>query len=144
MDARCSSEVVLPRATRCTAQAGSSARSITGSNRTNLEYILNNVLNPSEEIQDAYRMVLVSMRDGRMHGGTVASETEETLTLRVVGRDEPVALAKADVQSRDVVPVSVMPEGLLATLKDAEVIDLVAYLRTTEQVPLPGERDKRR
>ena len=29
-----------------------------------------------------------------------------------------------------------MPEGLLKTLKDSEVCDLIAYLRTTAQVPL--------
>jgi hypothetical protein len=30
-----------------------------------------------------------------------------------------------------------MPEGLLKTLKADEVRDLIAYLRTTSQVPLP-------
>ena len=32
-----------------------------------------------------------------------------------------------------------MPEGLLNGMSEEEVADLVAYLRTTEQVPLPGE-----
>ena len=27
-----------------------------------------------------------------------------------------------------------MPEGLMATMKDGEVIDLITYLRTTKQV----------
>ena len=30
-----------------------------------------------------------------------------------------------------------MPEGLLANLSDAEVLDLVAYLQKLKQVPLP-------
>jgi hypothetical protein len=30
-----------------------------------------------------------------------------------------------------------MPPGLFATLSDADVIDLVAYLRTVEQVKSP-------
>jgi cytochrome c1 len=30
-----------------------------------------------------------------------------------------------------------MPEGLLKALSDEEVRDLIAYLRTTSQVPLP-------
>jgi hypothetical protein len=30
-----------------------------------------------------------------------------------------------------------MPEGLLDGLSEGEVADLVAYLRTTSQVPLP-------
>jgi hypothetical protein len=30
-----------------------------------------------------------------------------------------------------------MPEGLLPTLQDQQVVDLVKYLKTTEQVDLP-------
>ena len=32
-----------------------------------------------------------------------------------------------------------MPEGILSTLKDEEVLDLVAYLQTKEQVPEASE-----
>jgi uncharacterized protein YjgD (DUF1641 family) len=45
---------------------------------------------------------------------------------------EPVAIEKADIQSREQVKVSMMPEGLLTTLKDEEVTALIRYLRTTE------------
>jgi len=54
--------------------------------------------------------------------------------LRVVGLP-PVTVAKSEIQSRETIPTSMMPEGLLAALKDSEVIDLIAYLKTTQQVP---------
>ena len=54
--------------------------------------------------------------------------------LRVVGLP-PVTVAKSEIQSRETFPTSMMPEGLLAALKDSEVIDLIAYLKTTQQVP---------
>jgi hypothetical protein len=38
-------------------------------------------------------------------------------------------LNKSDIQSREVAQVSMMPEGLLQTLSDKEVVDLVGYLR---------------
>ena len=60
------------------------------------------------------------------------------LTLLVVGQDA-VVINKSDIQSRDVTAVSLMPEGLLQTLTDTEVLDLVAYLRTPEQVALPAD-----
>jgi cytochrome c1 len=41
------------------------------------------------------------------------------------------------LQSREATPVSMMPPGLFAALTDAEVIDLVAYLRTVEPVKAP-------
>ena len=43
-------------------------------------------------------------------------------------------LAKSEIQSRETIPTSMMPEGLMATMKDGEVVDLITYLRTTKQV----------
>ena len=59
------------------------------------------------------------------------------LELRVANQAKPVALAKSQIASREIAPVSMMPEGLLANLSDAEVLDLVAYLQKLKQVPLP-------
>ena len=111
---------------------------ITGSNRSNLDYILSNMLDPSGVIQDDYKMVVITTIDGRTYLGNVANENDQQVTLRVVGQDA-VVINKASIQSREETPNSMMPEGLLQTLTNVEVIDLVAYLRTTEQVLLPEE-----
>ena len=63
-----------------------------------------------------------------------AAEDGQQLTLRLAGQD--IIVATSEIQSREKSPVSMMPEGLLKTLKDSEVCDLIAYLRTTAQVPL--------
>ena len=52
-------------------EGGAIGPDLTGSNRGNLEYLLSNVLNPNAEVQDAYRMVVVTTRDGRTHSGNV-------------------------------------------------------------------------
>src|SRR5690606_14646285 len=57
---------------------------LTGSNRTDKEYLLMNVLVPSAEIQDDYKMVVITTRDGRIYSGNVISESQRQLTLRVV------------------------------------------------------------
>ena len=108
---------------------------ITGSNRTNIDYLLSNILDPSAEIQDDYKMVMVTTRDGRTYAGNIASENERTLTLRVVGQDS-VLINKSNIQSREGSELSMMPEGIFANLTDKEVLDLVAYLMTTRQVDL--------
>ncbi|WP_353723124.1 c-type cytochrome [Dyadobacter sp. 676] len=108
---------------------------LTGSNRANLDYLLGNILDPSGEIQDDYKMVVVTTRDGRTYVGNVAKETDRQLTLRIVGQ-EAVNINKSDIQTREVTPSSMMPTGLLDNLSDKEVTDLIAYLRTTAQVPL--------
>jgi putative membrane-bound dehydrogenase-like protein len=109
---------------------------LTGSNRANLDYLLGNILDPSGEIQDDYKMVVVTTRDGRTYVGNVAKETERQLTLRIVGQDA-VSINKSDIQTREVTPASMMPSGLLESLSDKEVSELVAYLRTSAQVELP-------
>ena len=73
-------------------------------------------------------MQMVLMRDGRLYSGIPAVESERLLELRVANQAKPVALAKSQIASREIAPVSMMPEGLLANLSDAEVLDLVAYL----------------
>ncbi|MEO5599777.1 MAG: PVC-type heme-binding CxxCH protein [Cyclobacteriaceae bacterium] len=109
---------------------------ITGSNRTNVEYILSNVLNPSDEIQDDYKMVVVTTRDGRTYSGNISAENERQVTMRIVGQDA-VVINKSDIQSREQTPVSMMPPGLFGALSTDQVLDLVAYLRTSDQVKLP-------
>ncbi|MEX2234208.1 MAG: c-type cytochrome, partial [Cyclobacteriaceae bacterium] len=106
---------------------------LTGSNRTNTNYILSNVLNPSEEIQDDYKMVVVTTRDGRTYSGNVVGENTRQITLRVVGQDA-VVINKSEVQSREATDQSMMPPGLFDMLRDEEVLDLVAYLRAGESL----------
>lgn len=109
---------------------------ITGSNRTNTDYLLSNILDPSGEIQEDYKMMVVTTQDGRTFMGNIAAENERQITMRIVGQDALV-INKSEIQSRETTSLSMMPQGLLETLTETEVLDLIAYLQTTEQVPLP-------
>ena len=108
---------------------------ITGADRQNLEYLLGNVIDPAADIQDDYRMVMITTRDGRSLAGNIVNQSERSLTLRTIGED--IVLARSEILSREVDRVSLMPEGLLDQLTEAQVLDLFAYLRTETQVPLP-------
>ncbi len=116
-------------------QGGNIGPDLTGSNRANLDYILTEIINPSEVMQDSYQLVTVTTRDGRTLAGNAAAEDAQQLTLRLIGQD--TVIAKSEILSREKSPLSMMPEGLLKTLSTDEVRDLIAYLRTTSQVPLP-------
>lgn len=121
-------------------EGGEVGPDLTGSNRSNLAYILSNMIYPNEEIQDDYKMVVITTRDGRTYMGNVVADNDRQLSLRVVGQ-EPIVISKSSIQTQEVSNVSLMPEGLLETLSDQEVIDLVAFLRTNGQVPLPTAID---
>ena len=119
-------------------EGGTIGPDLTGSNRGDLDYILSNILDPSAVIQDDYKMAVFTMRDGRTLIGSVAAETERSVTLRVIGQGD-VVINKSEIQSQEVSGNSLMPEGLLRTLTDDEVVALIAYLRTSEQVPAGDE-----
>ena len=115
-------------------EGGTLGPDLTGTNRGNLDWLLFNVLEPNAEVQDAYKMVVITTRDGRTYSGNVVTETDRQVTLRIVGREAPVVLTKADIQSREATAVSIMPPGLLDNLGEKEVIDLVGYLRSQAPV----------
>ncbi|TVQ03316.1 MAG: dehydrogenase [Balneolaceae bacterium] len=117
-------------------EGGTIGPDLTGSNRQNIDYILRMVIDPNEMVADAYKLVVISTRDGRTYSGNIVSESERQITLRTVGLDE-VVINKSDIQTREDTGVSLMPPRLFDTLTDDEVKDLIKYLQTDTQVSLP-------
>lgn len=106
---------------------------LTGSNRTDPEYILMNVLEPSAEIQDDYKMVVINTRDGRTYSGNIIAENERQVTLRIVGQDQLI-INKSGILSREATDVSMMPSGLFENLTQKEIVNLIGYLKTNKRV----------
>ena len=80
-------------------------------------------------------MVTVVTDDGRLINGVVDEEDESKLVLKTAEQPR-VVIAKADIEERKNSEKSIMPEGQLDQLKSQEVVDLIKYLRTTEQVEM--------
>lgn len=108
---------------------------LTGSNRANLDYILLNSVDPSFDVPDGYKMVTVVTTDGRLINGVVAEEDGTKLVLKTAEQPR-VVIAKEDIEERKISDKSIMPDGQLDQMKRQEVIDLIKYLRTTEQVEM--------
>jgi putative heme-binding domain-containing protein len=108
---------------------------LTGSQRVKAEYVLTKLLDPNAAVAREFQVSRLTTSSGRIITGVVKEESGRTLTVQTA--NEVVRLAKADVERRTALGVSLMPEGLLATLKDDEVRDLLAYLASPVQVPLP-------
>ena len=106
-----------------------------------MNYLLGNILTPSDVIQDDYKMLLVLTTGGRFYSGILAGEDDRQIQLRIVGEDRPVSIAKSSIASQEVADVSMMPEGIIRDLTEQEVLDLIAYLQTTKQVDLPPKSD---
>jgi putative heme-binding domain-containing protein len=110
---------------------------LTGGQRANLDYVLENVLDPSAVVGRDYLVTVVELKDGRVVNGIVRREDDKTVTLQTP--NDLVAIPKNEIDERRQSAVSLMPEGLLDKLTAEEVRDLVAYLASPVQVPLPKE-----
>ncbi len=112
---------------------------LTGSQRTNLDYILENVLFPSAVVAREYRVHIIQRLDGRVIQGILIQETP--IAIRIQTPNELITIPKEDIESRKESAISMMPEGLLDKLNEREIANLVQYLASPAQVPLPPQKD---
>ncbi len=108
---------------------------LTGSQRTNLDYVLTHVVDPSSVVGSAFQVQVFATNDGRVLSGIVKAEDENALTIQTA--NDVVLVPKRDLEARRSTGQSLMPEGLLEGLSQDEVRDLVGYLASPSQVPLP-------
>jgi putative membrane-bound dehydrogenase-like protein len=107
---------------------------ITGSNRPNLDYLLENILDPSAVIPKEYATTLIELKNGRVITGIVRGETPAALT--VVTANETLTVPRDEIESRTPGTASMMPDDLLKPLTEVEVRALIGYLRHPTQVPI--------
>jgi putative membrane-bound dehydrogenase-like protein len=120
---------------RLHAQGGQIGPDLTGSGRENIDYLLENIVDPGAMVSADFRMVVIAMRDGRILNGLVKTRSPRTLTLQT--QTEAVALDRDEIDEMRPSAASLMPDGLLDTIQPDEVRDLIAYLSHPTQVPLP-------
>ena len=117
-------------------EGGEVGPDITGSNRANLDYVLENVIDPSAVLGKDYRMTVIETDDGRLVQGMVKRETDSGLTLQTL--NDVVVINKAEIIDRELSELSMMPEGLLDPLSEQDILDLVKYLGSPAQVVMQG------
>jgi len=109
---------------------------LTGGNRSNLDYLLHNVIDPSAVVDKDYRMQIVLLEDGRTLNGLIIQQNDRTVTLQTA--TERLELDRQIIESIKKTDLSPMPDGLLDSLKDEQIVNLFAYLRHPTQVALPN------
>lgn len=102
---------------------------ITGSQRHNIDYMLENIVDPSASVAKDYKMEVVQTVDGRVITGLVESQSEKTLTIQTA--KERIVIPVQDIDARKTSSESMMPSGLLSPLTEQEIRDLFGYLQRT-------------
>jgi putative membrane-bound dehydrogenase-like protein len=112
---------------------------LTGAQRHDLDYLLENLLDPSATVPADFRMTTVATRDGRVLNGLVREPTQQTIKL--VTQTETLTLNRDEIEAIEPSRHSLMPDGLLDPLSPEEIRELIAYLMHPVQVPLPDDAD---
>jgi putative membrane-bound dehydrogenase-like protein len=116
---------------------GKAGPDLTGSGRANLDYLLDNIIDPSGVVSADYRMSDLLLKDDRELSGVITGQNDRTVTIRTM--TESLTIDRAEIVNTHTSKLSMMPAGLLLSLKPDQIRDLIAYLMHPSQVPLPNE-----
>jgi putative heme-binding domain-containing protein len=108
---------------------------LTGSNRADLDYLLVNVIDPSAVIAKDYMVSIIYMTDGDAFSGIITKEDDQSVTVTLESSVQ--TLDRKEIKEIRRSELSMMPEGLLTPLPKQDVVNLITYLRSPAQVPLP-------
>ncbi len=113
------------------AEGGDIGPELTGYERGNPEFWVDNIVYPSLEIREGYGSYTARLNNGQILTGMLDAQNATGVVLRDLA-GQKTALRQTDIASLEANPVSVMPEGLLGGLSAAELRDLFAYLMRKE------------
>lgn len=112
---------------------------LTGSQRSNLDYLLENLADPSAVVGKDYRMSTIVTVDGRVLNGLVVKQDKKSLVLQTHTDQQTIPIG--DIEEQRETTLSPMPDGLLQKLSPEQVRDLICYLMHPQQVSLPASGD---
>jgi putative heme-binding domain-containing protein len=92
--------------------------------------LLDQIINPSKEINEQFAPIIVTKNNGEMLSGVIVNLGGDSVTINTDLSDpnQRVAVNRKEVKSIEPSKVSLMPPMLLAMLKKEEVLDLLAYV----------------
>jgi len=85
------------------------------------------ILDPNRAVEDKYVNYVISTREGTQLFGLISEESAGGITLRTADGSEQ-KLLRADIESMQSTGISLMPDGLEATLTQQQIADLIVYL----------------
>ncbi len=92
--------------------------------------LLDQIINPSKEINEQFAPIVVTKNDGTIMTGVVVNLSGDGVTLNtdLTDPNQRVNVDRKEVKSIELSKVSPMPPMLLAMLNKDEILDLLAYV----------------
>ena len=92
-----------------------------------VDYLIESLLEPSKKIKEGYHMAIISTKSGQVFSGGLVKDSPTEVVLRDPA-NQLQTVPKTDIASQQMSPVSMMPAGLTASLREDEFVDLVRFL----------------
>lgn len=108
-------------------EGGNLGPDLNGSDRQNTYYLLENLIDPSAVLPQDYKMNVLTLKDGRVLSGNIVAQSRHSLTL--AGLNSVDVIPVSEVVKQEQFEQSTMPEGLLQTMSEQDVVDLIGYLQ---------------
>ncbi len=104
------------------------------------EELLIHIMDPSRSVEGNYRIYTVTMTDGKVYTGMLASETRTTIEL-IDAEAKRLTLQRDAIEQLAGSAKSLMPEGFEKQLKEDEIVDLLEFLsHKGKYLPLPLDK----
>jgi putative heme-binding domain-containing protein len=99
--------------------------------------ILESILFPNAKIDPKYRATNIVTVEGKAYSGLVVGENDKELTL-LLGQGTQQKIAKDDIDIRQTVEVSSMPDKLNESMSGSEFIGVLQFLFAQQTTPAPA------
>lgn len=110
---------------------------LTGSNRSNLDYLVENIIDPSAVMANEYRQSIILTEDGQVITGLLRGETDNAVSVQTA--EALVVIPTDEIAERRTSELSMMPDNQLQQFSPHEIRSLIAYLRGRAQVDLAAD-----
>lgn len=90
--------------------------------------LLESILSPSKVITESYATTEIETKSGDLISGRIEREDERAIVIRSPLATEGVTVEKSQIRERTLSKTSNMPAGMLNTLTEDQILDLLAYL----------------
>ncbi len=107
-------------------EGGNLGPNLTGGQRAEVQYWLENLVDPSAVVGREHQRTILELKDGRVLVGVIRQETPQG--VHIAWAEGEATIPVSAIETRTATGQSIMPDGLLESLAPAEVQDLFAYL----------------
>jgi putative heme-binding domain-containing protein len=99
-----------------------------------LDRILEDVLDPNRNVDQAFRSTILALKSGRVLNGLVLNSDGDVVTL-ADAQGQQSQVPKADIDEQTMSKISPMPANVVDILTESEFYDLISFLLAQREAP---------